>query len=355
MVNDVARTSREVVARHQAFLNLVSGWFDDVTASRLLGAGITTLGDLNAKVSNGGRWYTALPSVGHAKATCIATHLATLLAREPSVFKPVFALVATPSLFSATQGQGMPASPALPSSTPSTPSSTLLHAKGDLEAVDAWIGARAGASLTAKSYRREAHRLLLWLQYERRGKTLAHMDVSDCGDYMAFLENIPPQWISRVRAAPGKPGWAPFRGPLGHDSQRLAIVIVASLFGWLQAAQYLASNPWPLLSQNTGDDPERRVLDSKALSEAAFGEVLRFIQGQAPSPSRSRIRFILRFVEAVGLRSAELLNAPCSSSPRAGSCRFTARAPKTGLPRFLARHSTPFKTICMRAAWAASR
>ena len=38
-------------------------------------------------------------------------------------------------------------------------------------------------------------------------------------------------------------------------------------------------------------------------------EVLRFIEAQAPSPSRARICFILRFVEAVGLRSAELLSA----------------------------------------------
>ena len=38
-------------------------------------------------------------------------------------------------------------------------------------------------------------------------------------------------------------------------------------------------------------------------------EVLRFIENQAPSPARARIRFILKFVEAVGLRSAELLAA----------------------------------------------
>ena len=50
------------------------------------------------------------------------------------------------------------------------------------------------------------------------------------------------------------------------------------------------------------------MLDSKALSESAFAEVLSFIELQTPSPSRSRIQFILRFVEAVGLRSAELLN-----------------------------------------------
>ena len=40
-----------------------------------------------------------------------------------------------------------------------------------------------------------------------------------------------------------------------------------------------------------------------------MGEILHFIDAQPPSPSRARIRFILRFVEAVGLRSAELLAA----------------------------------------------
>ena len=54
---------------------------------------------------------------------------------------------------------------------------------------------------------------------------------------------------------------------------------------------------------------EVRLLDSKAFSEAAMQEVLRFVEAQAPSPARDRIRFILRFMEAVGLRSAELLSA----------------------------------------------
>ena len=63
------------------------------------------------------------------------------------------------------------------------------------------------------------------------------------------------------------------------------------------------------MNQNTDDDRNKKMLDSKALSEAAMREVLRFIDAQAPSPSRARMRFILLFVEAVGLRSAELLSA----------------------------------------------
>jgi len=135
------------------------------------------------------------------------------------------------------------------------------------------------------------------------------MSVADCGAFMAFLQHTPPRWISRVRAAPGTPGWAPFRGQLSHASCRQSITIIASMFAWLQSAQYLSANPWVLVNQATGDDPGQKMLDTKALSEAAMLEVLRFVEAQAPSPSRARIRFTLLFVEAVGLRSAELLSA----------------------------------------------
>jgi integrase len=90
---------------------------------------------------------------------------------------------------------------------------------------------------------------------------------------------------------------------------RQAITIIASLFAWVQSVQYLTANPWVLVNQGTGDDPGKKMLDTKALSEAAMAEVLRFVDAQAPSPSRARIRFTLLFVEAVGLRSAELLSA----------------------------------------------
>ena len=51
------------------------------------------------------------------------------------------------------------------------------------------------------------------------------------------------------------------------------------------------------------------MLDSKAFSEAAVLEVLQFFEAQAPSPAHAHIRFMLRFIASVRLRSAELLNA----------------------------------------------
>jgi integrase len=97
--------------------------------------------------------------------------------------------------------------------------------------------------------------------------------------------------------------------PLSHQSQKQAVIINASLFAWLQAAQYLNANPWVLVNQKTGDDRQQKMLDTKALSEDASENILRFIDAQPPGPSRERMRFIVRFVESVGLRSAELLDA----------------------------------------------
>lgn len=135
------------------------------------------------------------------------------------------------------------------------------------------------------------------------------MDVGDCTAYLACLQHLLAHWISRERARPGQPGWAPFRGPLSHASHRQAIVIVNALCTWLQAAQYLSSNPWQLVNKKTGDDRDLKMLDPTALSEAAMAEVLRFVDAQPVCASSTRIRFILRFLESVGLRSAELLGA----------------------------------------------
>jgi hypothetical protein len=79
--------------------DLVAGWFDEVLAAKLVTAGLLTLGALNALISAGGRWFSALPAVGIAKARRIERHLATLLPREAQPAKPLFALSATPELW----------------------------------------------------------------------------------------------------------------------------------------------------------------------------------------------------------------------------------------------------------------
>jgi integrase len=335
----------ELLARLQQFDaetplqgDLVDGWFDPALAAKLITAGMTTLGELKLAITTGGRWFQTLPAIGRAKAERIASHLATLLP-ETGV-RPVFTLpvsgpaLAAPHFSGATPAAGAAAPSGLQNPTAVSPASAtvppaplrnalqktgpgateapeaaLLTVQNDAQAIEAWIGARAGSLATALVYRREATRLLLWLGREAGGRRLRQMNVADCRAFMAFLQHIPREWMSRARAAPGEKGWAPFRGPLSHQSQKQAVIITASLFAWLQAAQYLTANPWLLVNQKTGDDRQQKMLDTKALSEEASQEILRFLDAQPPGPSRERMRFILRFVESVGLRSAELLGA----------------------------------------------
>jgi len=302
----------------------VDGWFDPALAAKLITAGMTTLGELKLKITTGGRWFQTLPAVGRTKAARIASHLATLL--PETAVRPVFtlpvsgpALAAPAALESAaaaaalsalrTQATDSPGHASASAISIAAPEAALLPVQNDAQAVDAWIAARAGSLATARVYRREATRLLLWLEREAGAKRLRQMNVADCRAFMAFLQHIPPEWMSRARAAPGEKGWAPFRGPLSHQSQKQAVIINASLFAWLQAAQYLTANPWLLVNQKTGDDRQQKMLDSKALSEEASDAILRFLDAQPLGASRERMRFIVRFVESVGLRSAELLDA----------------------------------------------
>ena len=305
--------------------DLVSDWFDDSVAKRLISAGLISLGHLQAAIHAGGRWFRTMPGVGVTKAEVIAAHLAMLLPGAPPA-KPVFSLSAVavvdrPSaqsfvpVIGCSGGSGLIVEEGLRRvgygvSVPAPQAQrSLLDVGSDAEAVQAWIGARAGAPATVKVYEREANRLLLWLKFERHGLALGGMTVSDCGAYMAFLYDVPAHWISRTRASPGQVGWAPFKGQLQLRSYQQSIGVVKGLFAWLQAAQYLSANPWLLVNTKLRDDPAQRLLDSKAFSDQAAQEIQGFILRQASSPSRDRMLFIFRFMEAVGLRSAELLQA----------------------------------------------
>lgn len=357
---DLLRRLQDIAAEQPHSNDLVSGWFDEVTARKLIAAGFTTLQELSQRIGRGGRWFATLPGIGHTKAQRMEQHLRLLLGSD-AFKRPTSDFFQLPSNHPSgpqnidpegdlrgrtsdleggksgvgdaagrSQGLGAPVeegglasalpSPTLPSSalrvsspfapSPSSPSSLrLLDARNDHEAIESWISARAGSSATVKVYRRESTRLLLWLQHERFHKTLVQMNVEDCRDFMAFLQHIPERWISRRHASPGTPDWAPFRGPLSLRSQRQSITIVIGLFNWLQSAQYLQANPWVLVNTDFGDDPNRQPMDSRSLSEAAMSEVLRFIEDQPPSPSRHRIAFLMRFLECTGLRSSEILRA----------------------------------------------
>jgi len=360
---DMLRRLEKAEAQHPRPHDLVSDWFDEVTAKRLITAGHNTLQQLAQVIAAGGRWYQSMPGIGTSKAQRIASHLLTLIPASTPPEKPFFALKAVEagggrSELVTLAASALP-SPALPSSfgfvtlldAPSSSSSgglsaggfavgglathsaSLLDARDDTEAVRAWIQARCTTPATVKSYTRESRRLMLWLIRERGGKRFADLRVEDCMAYQAFLQHIPPAWISRNRATPGFVGWAPFRGQLNTASQALAITILNGLFSWLAAAKYLSGNPWLLVNGDSGSsDQVTKLLDTKAFSDGALAHIHAFLDRQPPSPSCQRMQFVVSFVEAVGLRSAELIDAKLeafSLQPEGWTMRVTGKRAKT--------------------------
>lgn len=189
-----------------------------------------TLKELNSKISRGGRWYRTIPGIGEGKPKRIEIFLVTLLAREVQLAKPTFRLDATPSLFAAPAPIQIRSDMVLLGESGALARQDYVHAgsqvgsmldpRNDVEAVDACVKARAGSTVKATVYNREAHRFLLWSQYEPGGKAISQVQIGDVSAYLAFLQNIPERWISRSRAVPGGIGWAPFSGPLSHKCQQ---------------------------------------------------------------------------------------------------------------------------------------
>ncbi|ASM79216.1 integrase (plasmid) [Vitreoscilla filiformis] len=273
------RELEQVAAQTPDPTDRIDGWFEPALAERLMAAGLLLLGDLRQRIQGGGRWWRGVAAVGVTKAARIAQHLDTLLPGSLALAGPaVPEIVATPRL----------------------PLRTHADNAADWDALQMWVNARAGSEATARSYRREGARLLLWLAQERQGRHLADMVAGDCLAYMAFLEHLPPHWQTRQ---------APFRGPLSLASRRQAVVILSGWFAWLAAAGLgRGHNPWMLVNRRTGDDAQADLLDSRAFTPEAWAALLDHVQRQDPTPSQVRMLFILKFVEATGLRASELVD-----------------------------------------------
>jgi len=316
--------------------DLVDGWFDPLTAERLKRAGILRLDELQRRIARGGRWYRWIPATGATKADRIARYLELLLPpaapAAPSALDRGRLMLAPTSIHAgpaAGQLADVPtgqlpggARPRLPSDLDGSQglnraagAAAGLQAGDDRAAIEAWLLAKAGTpgtenfrATTARAYRTEAERFLLWCIGER-GKPLSSATAEDCAAYRDFLATIPEAWISRRRARRLSPGWTPFAGQLTITSQARALVVVKGLFSWLVAAHYLQVDPWTLVKTKLGDDPRHSELDSRAFTPAAWAAIVSWVEAQPASPARARTEFLLHFGEAVGLRAEEFVSA----------------------------------------------
>jgi integrase len=88
-----------------------------------------------------------------------------------------------------------------------------------------------------------------------------------------------------------------------------------------------------LVNTATGStDQVTQALDTKSISDGALEQIHDFLDAQPPSPSLLRISFVITFMEAVGLRSSELVNARLadfSLQPEGWTLRVVGKGSKT--------------------------
>lgn len=301
-------------------LHRLDAWFPAHLCRSLAASGLVLLRDLQGRVQAGGRWWATIPRIGVGKAERLRQHLALLL--PDTALAPASAALAT-------RGRQLAAlmCPALPLAGGRAPA-TLAEADDtvdvdkvpwqapgaardlttDLPAVRAWLLAHAGSDATAKTYSREMLRLVLFL--DQQALCLSRCDAEVCLAYQALLQHPPAGWTGKRSAPLGHAAWRPFSGPLSPRSQRHAVAVVSACFAWLSARGYLLRNPWHGLAQARAPAQGAGSPTDRVLSPVQWAAILRPLEAWSASEAAAeRMVFLLHFLQATGLRAAELLRA----------------------------------------------
>lgn len=289
----------------------VGTWFSSRTARTLHASGIVTLADLTVRVPRRRRWWAAIPGLGHAG----ARHIETFFASHPELTERARALVVMATPESVVPWERLRLSHEVDGShgTFRAPAEACaLDATNDYEAVQAWLSLHE-APTTLRAYRKEAERLILWAVVER-GRALSSLTTEDAVAYRAFLRRPTPRgrWIgpSRPRTAPD---WRPFAGNLSPRSASYALSVLGALFRWLIEKRYVLANPFAGVKVRERAtvvpfDTSRGFTEGEWLLVRTIADGLEWSYGWS-EPAAQRLRFILDFAYATGLRAGELVSA----------------------------------------------
>ncbi|MBK3337206.1 phage integrase family protein [Burkholderia pseudomallei] len=287
----------------------VDAWLPPRVVPVLHRHGIRTLADLTVRIPRRRRWWLAIPGLGERS----ARRIGGFFAAYPALTERARALitVATPEPVVPWENIRVPHDVDGSRGTFRAPKPMCaLEANNDYQAISAWLE-RHEATETQRAYRREAERLLLWAIVER-GKALSSLTSEDATAYRAFLRHPAPRarWVAPARPRSSSE-WRPFTGALSPDSIAYALSVLGAMFRWLIEQRYVLANPFAGLkvrgAQRNGE------LDISRAFTAGEWELVRTIaDGLEWShgwivPAAQRLRFLLDFGYATGLRAGELV------------------------------------------------
>jgi len=147
-----------------------------------------------------------------------------------------------------------------------------------------------------------------------RGRALSSLTTEDAVAYRGFLRRPTPRerWVGPVRPR-GAADWRPFCGGLSARSAAYALSVLGALFRWLIEQRYLLANPFAGVkvrgSARAGVlDTSHVFTEGEWLLIRAIADGFEWSYGWAPEATQ-RLRFVLDFGYATGLRASELVGA----------------------------------------------
>ncbi len=289
----------------------VGQWLPPRAVAALRAHGIDTLADLTVRIPRRRRWWAAVPGLGPAS----ARRIEAFFAEHPPLSERARALIAVadrgvivpweqlrlPREVDGSQGQFR------------APRQTCtLNADNDYAAVRAWLALHESPA-TQRAYRKEAERLILWAIVERQ-RPLSSLTTEDAIAYRSFLHRPTPhkRWVGPPRPRTSVE-WRPFAQGLSPRSAAYALSVLGAMFRWLIQQRYVLANPFAGIKVRGSGQPA--PLDSShAFTEGEWLLIRTIANGLEWSygweaTAAQRLRFVLDFGYATGLRASELVGA----------------------------------------------
>jgi site-specific recombinase XerD len=286
-------------------------WLSERSVRSLKAHGIDTLADLTVRVPRRRRWWVAVPGLGVTG----ARQIEAFFSQHPQLVERARALIVR-NAQQEVQPWEMLVVPGEVDGSRGTfrapPESCTLNSANDYEAVQAWLSLHESAA-TQRAYRKEAERLILWA-IVKRGKALSSLNTEDAIAYRAFLRHPTParRWIGPPQARTS-PDWKPFVGGLAPRSVAYALAVLGAMFRWLMEQRYVLANPFSGVkvrgaSHAAPMDTGRVFSEGEWAIIRAVADGLEWTYGWQV-PAAQRLRFVLDFAYATGLRVSELVGA----------------------------------------------
>ena len=290
-------------------------WLSPRAVSALRAHGIKTLAALTVRIPRRRRWWASIPGLGATGAHQIESFFAahpdlTERARDLVAVSAPLGIVPLETLRLPHEIDGSCGTFRAPKA------SCALSARNDYEAVQAWLSLHE-ATATRRAYSKEAERLILWAVLER-GRALSSLTTEEAIAYRAFLRRPSPRerWIGPPRPR-SSPEWRPFAGVLSARSIAYALTVLGAMYRWMIEQRYLLANPFAGIkvrgvSRETPLALTHVFASGEWLLLRTVADALEWSYGWA-APAAQRLRFVLDFAYATGLRASELVGATLGS------------------------------------------